>query len=161
MLFFSFLYSFHSSFLFGLIVFSFVSLSLFPLFLSTNAQMVRFRSRHPGAHWPVRRTSGCYNLHTRRRLGKVRKDPTPTLTYTARKIKFQNSQDRRDDGRGLLGFACLLAGQNVLSRGGCVAPGLGPRKELHERGVVSCHRLVSTGFGSRGVESTEAQLYEE
>ena len=80
LLFFSYLYSFPSSFLFGLIVFSFLSRSLFLLFLSTNAQMVRFRSRHPGAHWLVRRPSGCYNLHTRRRLGKVRKDPTPTLT---------------------------------------------------------------------------------
>ena len=59
LLFFSYLYSFPSSFLFGLIVFSFLSLSLFLLFLSTNARMVRFRSRRRGPHWPVRLPFGC------------------------------------------------------------------------------------------------------
>ena len=36
-----------------------LSLSLFLLFLFTNAQMVRFRSRHRGPYWPVRLPSGC------------------------------------------------------------------------------------------------------
>ena len=76
LLFFSYLYSFPSSFLFGLIVFSFLCLSLFLLFLSTNARMVRFRSRRRGPHWQVRRPSGCI-------LGRCAVLPTSPLCLSA------------------------------------------------------------------------------